>query len=347
MAARFGSILGFIKRKDILLAGYWREITESDDNPHDIIRMCIDFCNEVTVWKLSDDELTKFHQQQNDEEITGPSFVLADNYHFKMELIPKNTQCHKRDGIFTTAAVKLDTVSVPKEVSGIVLFYVLTLKELGIEYRKSYTIHMYGSGSCYWYTYQMKYDNTKELTQLTFSCFAELLTITYYDGKIEYFGDYKMDIHHEYKWKLDQDEISKFKSAKIDDALQSKTFNHDTCCIWTGPNGATTTPKPSKGIIVTLLKFFRLPNKIDAIKYKAVMKLEAIVNGKKLEWIKIKEDRFSYENRGGSWIDDTIQFEGLKDADTICYSVVMDIVSVYNDDGEEIERNVWNEYGFL
>ena len=81
------SILGFIENKEILLTGHWRENSSAETNPAELIQICIDYFNEVTEWKVTDDELDRFYSADIDEIIENPTFELSDKYQFQMELL--------------------------------------------------------------------------------------------------------------------------------------------------------------------------------------------------------------------------------------------------------------------
>ena len=121
MASRSGSVLKFLEKKDVLVAGYWRETLPSTTYPVDIINICIDYSNEVTQWTVSGDGLIKFHEAEVNEIILGPTFTIKENYEFQMELTPQDSYGNK--GNHTIIACRLNADLVPIEVKNVQVYY--------------------------------------------------------------------------------------------------------------------------------------------------------------------------------------------------------------------------------
>eukprot|EP01084_Bolivina_argentea_P059429 108531_1 len=323
--------------------------------PKAIKRLCLQYYDDIIDWIIKDDELKTFYNKQNTFEPTlnGPSFMI-NNIPLLLSISPDGSGWIPKG--FVAYFFGCDCSKLPINVDNVTVLMILFCRETNYVFRHSKTFYC-GNKMDYivWYYLNMRLKDARQANykSIHFGCYVDLLHINYKKDKKQhmkllpcYFTqDICMWSNYKYIWRLNKEEINRFKTGKYGQSIYSPMINNNCWCIVCSPNGIT---KKTKNNIHGRLKILKLPYGIQSIvvQYTLVLK----VNGK----IKIdfgvctgeKRKTYSYK-QNGTELNSKVKLSKfvslLANKRKVSIHLSIMIMSVYDNEGESIDKKQWND----
>eukprot|EP01084_Bolivina_argentea_P110492 197275_1 len=365
--SEYCSVFAHIKQQTFVY-GYLRIITENVAIvfPKDLYSLCFNFYNEVIRWTLIGNDFDNFFDCKrwslsktlgNDfswtdddkriNELIGPSFTIY-NIPFTLSVRPRwNASILIEDCVYLSFSINNELFK--DNIKHIMIYFILFFDELNYEYR--HTTKLTKINDALWYWPCIKYDEIKSLQthykQLSFGCYAELLSIHYPLKPSKYLNfDTKMKSDCKYQWKLNTNELYRFKTAKFDYGLYSPNFNGDCFSIVSSPNGLSSM-RESKGLILSKIKLLKLPCNIRSVNCLVRLEIIGINDNEKHEKYVCQDEirKFSYDDTGSAQKDESINIALFRDVESIVFTATVKVHEVYDHAGHKVPSTQWNNYG--
>lgn len=328
--------------------------------PDDLLNYLVIWYYDVSTWKISGSELTKFFSLKNGEAIYSKPFKV-DGITFHCSLCPMGWKSNQNGFVQYYLEVK----HIPSNISSFTVYFEFYCYETKSSWKGIRTLTK-KNDAVGWFHYTLPLEECKEmlstlnLNHITFGCCVEILTINYLvesndtneykesdemekTQKIRSIQSRNLKLNRQIQktWILNKYPLQRFKLTKYPKNFHSPSWGNNYWCFECQANFEHNI------MFYCRLKLIRMPFHIKMMKIKCNLQTNMEPDTK-------KEDRLNVT--GWDVVDLSFNHNYTKwrafitrdkEENSIRISVKIEILSLINWDGVAVDISEWNKYGIL
>ena len=251
-------------RQALLIHGYAREVSDEEDIfiPVDVIRILLQFFNQIFIWKIDDKKWKTLFQTKNGKAYYSNIFDIH-NVKFICSICPDGWKRKQKGKV----QFYLETATFPDTIKSMTVFYQIFCKQTQTNWKniRKFTKKKQATG---WYSNTLKRSDLYGVKdeKLDFYCYVDVLHIEYVSKKIDYIKLVQMKTACRYKWDFDDGLLRKCKKAMEEQAFCSPSFGGDI----DGNFCMSFIPKKERSSWIEL-KLLRLPTGLKSVEISVVI----------------------------------------------------------------------------
>eukprot|EP01084_Bolivina_argentea_P146967 257211_1 len=318
------------QRVELLAFGYVNEACKYTV-PVQLIKLIQLFYGKYFYWILQNKKLKQLINAKNGEEITYLESFKIKGIEFKILLYPNGDNTSLTGLVVTKIGINntssnIEYVQFYQEIKCETLSCVIGIAK---RWQQTSTIqNKHGGTIC-------QLSDLKNETFVCFSCMINIQCIKYSkdcDKRDYYLRNIKMQKHCRFTWNIDNILTEKCKQMMHKRPIYSDNFDNDKWCLILYPKGYKTYGKSS--IVLRCLYF---PFTVRAMDVKFRFIIDGIELGEKTR----KFQKTGIKAGGSKFMG----FEKFKQKESLSFTVILEIIDIYNENDQIINENEWDQHG--